>query len=281
MRAATSLLRAPRIRPSAAANLGRNLLAGPEREPRWKPARDRLWTLLDPLVNDGARVAVVGAGNAHDIPLRRLADRGARVALIDIDRRAIATARRRQPRAVRSRLSVVEHDITDGVADQVVTAAIRARVPATPTVPETPLPGAPYDLVVGDLFYSQLLYPALLDHGVPERRRRAFLDAYGPRIVRGVIARLHASSPVVVHLHDPLGWWAEHEQPFTLDRILGLARTDVERALAAIRDGCGPADADPRAALDHFGIPILGTQLWRWPFCSGTDYLVCASVART
>lgn len=280
MRVAASLLRPATTRPSAAANLGRNLLAGPEREARWKPARDRLWALLDPLAGRGARVAVVGAGNAHDLPLRRLAERCAHVALIDIDGRTAAAARRRQPRALRQRIAVVEHDVTCAAADQVISAALRNRRADAPTVPETPLPGAPYDLVIGDLFYSQLLYPALLDGGVPEPRRRSLLDACGPCLARGAVARMHASAPVVVHLHDPLGWWSGHEQPVELERILEVAHKDPDEALALVREGNGPAEADPRAALAHFGIPAETTQLWRWPFSPGTDYLVCATVVR-
>ncbi|MDP9258815.1 MAG: hypothetical protein M3Q31_20020, partial [Actinomycetota bacterium] len=62
-------------RPASRANKQRNARATAARLERWRPARDVLWTLVDPFVPGGARVAVVGAGNGHDVPLRRLAER--------------------------------------------------------------------------------------------------------------------------------------------------------------------------------------------------------------
>ena len=53
-----------------------------------------------------------------------------------------------------------------------------------------PLPGAPYDLIVGDLFYSQLLYPALVDLGVDSDRRAEALVRHAPPLTRAVVSRL-------------------------------------------------------------------------------------------
>ncbi len=267
--------------PVRSANAGRNLLASGAPARRWKTVGDELWRLIDPLVGPSARVAVIGAGNGHDLPLTRLAARAARVTLIDIDRRALRRARRRLSPMLRRKLHVVEHDVTAGGADAIIRAGARGRVPDPVLVTEAPIPGAPYDLVIGDLFYSQLLYPAMLDLGVPESRRRSVLDRYGPILVRGVVARLHASAPYgrVVHLHDPLGWWPGHVQPVSLPEILDAARRDPDQALRLIARGCGPRDADPRAAVRHFAIPVRATALWRWPFSNDTDYLVCATVA--
>jgi hypothetical protein len=277
-------LLAPGRWPVRSANVGRNLLADGGRAERWRGVRDRLWALLDPLVGPGSRVAVVGAGNAHDLPLTRLAVRSNEVVLIDIDGRALGDARRRAGgRPVRRRITVIEHDVTDGAGDSIVTAAARAEVPDRARVVETPLPGAPYDVVIGDLFYSQLLYPAMIDLGVPAERQRWFLERYGPALVRGVVSRLHASAPcgAVVHVHDPLGWWPGHGQPVALQGILDAARTDPVEALRLAGQGRGPGEADPRAALTHFAIPVHATALWRWPFAPGTDYLVCATTAHT
>ena len=272
--------RAPQA-PVRSANAARNLQASRARARRWAPARDELWRLVDPLIGPSTRVAVIGAGNGDDLPLARLAARAAQVTLIDIDRRAPRRARRRLASTLRRRVSIVEHDVTAGAADAVIRAAVGGQVADPVLMTEAPLPGAPYDLVIGDLLYSQLLYPALLDLGVPDPFRRSVLDRCGPVLVRGVVARLHASAPYgrVAHLHDPLGWWPGHEQPGALSEILGAAHRDVGRALGLIARGRGPRDADPRGAVRHFAIPVRATELWGWPFADDTDYLVCATVA--
>ena len=176
---------------------------------------------------------------------------------------------------------MIEHDLTDGAADAVARAAALGAVPDPLEVRESPLPGGPYDLVVGDLLYSQLLYPALLDLGVPAARRRAFLQRYGDRLTRAVVARLHTSAPnrPVVHLHDPLAWSPGHRQTVSLRDILALAQRDPAAALRLAAEGEGPRECDPRCALARFRIPIHRTEMWRWAFAGDTDYLVCASVA--
>lgn len=95
----------------------RNGRAGSERPARWRCVRDRIWELLDDVVDPGATVAVVGAGNADDLPLTRLAARARRVDLVDIDGTALAGARRRAPRGLRRRLRRIEEDVTGGAAD--------------------------------------------------------------------------------------------------------------------------------------------------------------------
>lgn len=62
---ATQRLRAP----ATIANTARNARAEIDRHARWAPARDALWQLLQRQLKDGARVAVVGAGNCDDLPL--------------------------------------------------------------------------------------------------------------------------------------------------------------------------------------------------------------------
>jgi hypothetical protein len=291
--AATELERMRLRAPSRVANASRNAQAGFDRHRRWAPARDALWEFLAPHLKEGARVAVVGAGNGDDLPLRRIARHAGAVTLIDLDPSAARGARRRLGRAERRKVTVIGHDVTVGAADAVVLATLDGvvRSGAEDLVPETleeersaapndPLPGAPYDLVIGDLFYSQLLYPALLDLGVEPIRRDEVLARQAPSLTRAVVARLHASAPRVVHLHDPLAWWDGHEQPISLDEILTRAAGGgSDAALALATRGNGPHESDPRAALHDLGLTPTGTALWRWPFAPGVDYLVASTLA--
>jgi hypothetical protein len=266
--------------PTRVANASRNAGAELDRHRRWAPTRDALWDFLAPSLDEGARVAIVGAGNGDDLPLRRIARRAGEVVLIDIDPRAAEGARRRLRRAERRQVSVVGHDLTGGVADRIALAAVRDHPPQLDPTPDEPLPGAPYDLVVGDLLYSQLLFPALLDLGVDAERRAATLASHAPALTGAVVARLHASAPRVVHLHDPLGWWDGHEQPVALTEILALAATDgPDVALSLAARGLGPHESDPRTALADLGLSPSATALWRWPFTADVDYLVCATLA--
>ncbi|MBS1888740.1 MAG: hypothetical protein JSU06_16275 [Actinobacteria bacterium] len=280
LRARASLAERRLRSPTLAANSARNARAEVDRHRRWEPARDALWAFLDPHLAAGARVAVLGAGNADDLPLRRIAGRAGSVALVDLDASAARSARRRLPWRLRSRVEVLAHDVTRGAADRIVLPAVLGEAPAPSTDPAAPLPGAPYDLAIGDLLYSQLLYPALLDLGVAEARRAAILRRHAPALTRATVARLHASAPRVIHVHDPLAWWDGHEQPVELDRILRLAASDdTEVALGAVARGLGPTESDPRLALRSLGIVPRATALWRWPFAAGVDYLACATLA--
>jgi hypothetical protein len=268
------------------ANASRNAEAGFGRRQRWEPARDALWDFVGPLIEDGARVAIVGAGNGDDLPLRRIARRAGSVTLIDLDPLAARRARQRLGRAERAKVEVIGHDVTEGDADAIVltslTASVAADLPNLAAEPDGEgrrLPGAPYDLVVGDLFYSQLLYPALVDLGVDSDRRAEALMRHAPLLTGAVVARLHASAPRVVHVHDPIAWWDGHEQPASLDEILAAAGTDPEAALALAARGMGPHESDPRAAVIDLGLSPAATALWRWPFSPGVDYLACATLA--
>ncbi len=311
-RADAELDRLLRKAPARVANASRNANAGRERHRRWEPARDALWDFVAPLLGDGARtaavgegarVAVVGAGNCDSVPLRRLVGHAAEVTLIDIDPRAAESARRRLGRRERRKVEAIGHDVTEGAADAICAAALTdGDLPADPAsrtavdltrgiggkgrphreVACDPLPGAPYDLVIGDLFYSQLLYPALLDLAVPSERIDATIAAHGPALTTAVVARLHASAPVVVHVHDPLAWWDGHEQSVVLEEVLDLAETvGPDAALALVARGIGPKESDPRAALPALGLAAAATALWPWPFREGVDYLACATLAMT
>ena len=298
-RAGAELDRLLRKAPVRVANASRNAKAGRDRRRRWAPARDALWEFVAPVLSEGARVAIVGAGNGDDLPLRRITGRAAEVVLIDIDPRAAEGARRVVRRAERRKVEVIGHDVTGGAADAIALAALGdggAGIepgatgagdlrPGKRTVgrprsesPGEPLPGAPYDLAIGDLFYSQLLYPALLDLGVDGDRIDATIAAHAPSLTRDAVARLHASAPVVVHVHDPLAWWDGHEQPVSLEEILDLAASDgPEAALALAARGSGPHESDPRTALAKLDLTPTATALWHWPFTEGVDYLACAT----
>src|SRR6478609_6782575 len=138
------------------------------------------------------------------------------------------------------------------LADAIARAAIAGQPVPPWFVDPAPLPGAPYDLVVGDLFYSQLLYPALLDAGAGD----ALSETVGPPLTRAVVARLHASAPAVLHVHDPLAWWAGHPQPVTLAQVLCARPREAQRLIA---QGRGPHAWDPRAALAGLGLPVTAT----------------------
>jgi hypothetical protein len=281
-RRADEILLQQRLRaPARIANAARNARAEVDRHSRWAPARDAVWQLLEPLLHSSTRVAIVGAGNGDDLPLSRLAGHVQELSLIDVDPRASRTARRRQPRRIRGRINVIEHDVTHGAADQIAIAAAQGEVPVAPLIPESPLPDAPYDLVIGDLLYSQLLYPALCDLDVASVRTTAVLARYSPSLTRSVVARLHSSAPHgrVVHIHDPVGWWPGHSQPFTLAQTLAIAEVHPDAAVRLARRAAGPHHSDPRSALTAFGIPVRATSFWRWPFASDVDYLACATIA--
>jgi len=268
--------------PASRANKQRNARATAARLERWRPARDSLWALLDPFVAAGARVAVVGAGNGHDVPLRRLAERAERVDLIDLDARAARGARGRLPAGLRERVAVVRQDVTAGIADELARVAARGDLPAPREAPLEPVGAGGYDVVIGDLLYSQLLYPALRDSPLQPERVGVVLARIDRPLVTSVVRRLHASAPggVVAHVHDPLGWWAGHPQRVTLEEILDAAETDTDAALALVARGHGPTACDPRAIALELGCEPVATALWRWPFQDGVDYLACATVTK-
>jgi hypothetical protein len=142
-RAELALARERLRAPASTANTARNARVEVGRHRRWAPARDALWQTLQPYLPEGARVAILGAGNGDTIPFDRIAERAGEVALIDLDEPAIHAARRHQPRRHRRRITTITYDITHGAADQIAAAAARVTVPDPPVVPEARLPGAP------------------------------------------------------------------------------------------------------------------------------------------
>jgi hypothetical protein len=262
----------------AAANAANNAKGDAARRRRWRPARAAAWALLEGLVERGARVAVIGAGNGDDLPLGRLARRAGRVDLVDLD---AAAARRAARRAVAppGRVRVLGQDVTGGAADAVVAAAPGPPARDAVAVPAGPVGDGPYDVVVCDLVLTQLLYPALRARGLAGGPIDGVLLRDGQRLTDGVVARMHAAAPggTVVILHDLLGWWDGHPQPFALADV--LAR-DPPAALRLARTGTLPYGCDPWRAITRAGARVLDTRLWRWPFAPGADYLVCGLVTR-
>lgn len=268
-----------RRRPATAANLARNALGGGERARRWGPARDAAWRLLERYVGCDARVAVVGAGNGDDLPLDRLASRARELDLFDLDPAALRRARRRCPPDVRGRVRLRRCEVTAGAANRIAHAVRLGQLPRRTSVPPAGFGEGEYDVVIGDLFYSQLLYPALRDAGVPHPRTRQALAEDGPGLTDAVVAQMHASARPggrIVHLHDIVGWWDGHPQPVSLEEI--LAQDRLEDAFALIARCRQPVGADPRESALRLGARVLDTALWEWPFGPGAGYLVCTTV---
>lgn len=271
------------LSPVCAANATRNAQATRWRAARWRRARAALWQLLERHVDRGDRVAVIGAGNGDDIPLRRLRHRAGHIDLIDLDAAALSRARRRlitPPRP--SDIDTIVQDVTFGRADAIAKAARNGHAPPPPR--STPGPVSdPYDVVVADLLFTQLLYPALLDAHLPAAIIDDTLRSHGQPLTDAVVAWLHTNAPdgLVIHLHDLLGWGAGHPQPFPLSDVLALADHDIYAALRLAQTGHRPSGCDPRPACAALGATIIDTALWHWPFTPSVDYLICATVAHT
>lgn len=237
------------------------------RRKRWRPARDAVWALLEDVIAPGAAVAVVGAGNGDDVPLARLAERAGVLDLIDLDPDALGRAVARTGGKGRA---VVE-DVTAGAADAIIATAL-AREPRAAGTPPAAAPLGTYDVVVADLVLTQLLYPALKAAGTLSGREiDEVLLREGQPLTDAVVGRLHASAPVVVILHDLLGWWKGHQQPFALDTLLRRPAADARRLARA---GSTPYGCDPWVATRNAGAHVDRERHWRWPFAPGADYVV-------
>jgi hypothetical protein len=246
---------------------------------RWRGTRAAAWALLERHVQPGATVAVVGAGNGHDLPLRRLGRRAGRLDLVDVDADALRRTRRRL-RLSGVRTEAIAQDVTHGMADAILRHVVTRR-PLRPS-PQEPIGRPTYDVVIADQFLSQLLYPALSDAQLSSRAVDAALRAHGQVLTNAVVAGLAAATPggLLICVEDVLGWWAGREQPFTIDEVLAAAGEDPERALELVQRGKQARGCNGRTALALAGAQVVDRAFWRWPFAPGTDYLVCATVAR-
>lgn len=169
--------------------------------------------------------------------------------------------------------------MTDGAADRVAQAVWLRRPPPVRNATTTPLGKGGYDVVIGDLLYSQLLYPALLDAGVSAARTRHAIDNHAQDLTDAVVSRMHASTANggrVVHLHDVVGWWDGQRQPASLGEILAQER--LEDALTLISSCRQPVGADPTLSAKQRGTRTIDTAIWEWPFAPDARYLVRATV---
>jgi hypothetical protein len=199
-----------------------------------------------------------------------------RVDLVDVDDVALRKAIRREPRPLRRRLSAVREDVTGGAADAIVAAAPQRGAPRRELAPQDPLGDGGYDLVVADLLYTQLLFPALCDAGIGREERGLALARWGQALTDSVVTRLHRSAREgdVVHLHDAAGWWDGRPQPLSLEQVLRSPD-----AGAALRGLVAPQGCDLELSLERAGVGVRSRSHWRWPFQEGVDYLVLAVVA--
>lgn len=270
-----------------AANARRNTAAaGPGRLWRWRHARDAAWALLERHIAPGATVAVVGAGNGHDLPLRRLGRHARRLDLVDVDGAALRRTRRRL-RLASVAAATITADITTGGADAIIADAVAGRTrPPRSYVGDAGRPvlaDRHYDVIVVDLVLSQLLYPALADARLPGPVIDQTLLDHGEALTDQVIASLVAAAApggLLICIEDLLGWWAGHGQPFSLDELLADVALHPDNALRRAQQGRLAYGCDGRAALAAAGAHAVDRAWWRWPFAPGTDYLVCATVAR-
>jgi len=186
----------------------------------------------------------------------------------------------REPRAeVRRRIGIHRCDVTAGTADRIARAVRLGRRPQLQSRAPRPVGSGEYHVVIGDLLYSQLLYPALLDASVPGNWTRDALALHGPALTHAVVSRMHASATDdgrIIHLHDVVGWWDGHPQPVSVEEILAQERLGDAFALISL---CRqPVGTDPRASALRLGARVIDTALWEWPFASDARYLVCATV---
>ena len=259
------------------ANATNNAMYQDQRFERWASVRDELWKLVDPLLGDGARVALVGGGSCDDVPLARILERAAHVDLIDFDTSSTERALGRVADADRARITVIEHDVTGGSADQVL-RAVRDGLPLPESLPlpYDALGSGGYDLVVGDMLYTQLLHAGLIALEVFGERQHELMRRYDPPLVNALVQRIQASLATgghAVHVHDLACWSTGHDQPMELDEVLEdpfWTWTKLRR-----HDDC-----DPHLVLGRIGADVVESAWWGWPFEPNKQFLVRATVAR-
>jgi hypothetical protein len=253
------------------ANARNNALTDRDRRARWQGVRDSLWQVVDEHVGEGARVAIVGAGNCDDVPLARLAARASHVALVDIDTIAPTLALQRLGVDIAATCEVVERDMTCGMVD-----AIFRHVDDAGPAPQQPDPQSlgVYDVAIGDLLYTQLLQAAIVERGRDPDEGLCLMREYEPTLTALVVRQLHAAAELVVHVHDIAVWSPRQSQPRPIAKVMrdphgSLSHLNLQRA------------SDPQHALTRAGADIESTHFWHWPAGPRHDYLVRTTVART
>jgi hypothetical protein len=259
------------------ANARNNAMHQELRLERWRGVRDAVWELVDTVLAAGARVALVGAGSCDDVPLARIATRATAIDLLDFDPTSTARAVARLGVGPRARVRARELDVTGGSADLVL-AAVRddAPLPDALPLPYGPFDDAPYDLIIGDMLYTQLLHAGLLALDVHGERQQRLMQRYDPHLTNALVQRIQSSLAPgghAIHVHDVACWTDRHPQPVTLDQA--LERPDGRFELLRRHDAC-----DPHLVLERLGARIVRTQWWRWPFEPKKEFLVRATVTR-
>ncbi len=259
------------------ANASNNAMHQDLRFERWATVRDELWKLVDPLLADGARVALVGGGSCDDVPLARILERAAHVDLVDFDTSSTSRALGRVDDEERDRIDVVEHDVTGGSADQIL-RAIRDDAPLPEALPLSydALGSGGYDLVIGDMLYTQLLHAGLIALGVFGERQHELMRRYDPPLVNALVQRIQASLAPgghAIHVHDVACWAAGHDQPMEFEDALADPFWNWTKLLR--HDDC-----DPHLVLGRIGADVLESAWWGWPFEPNKQFLVRATVAR-
>ena len=213
----------------------------------------------------------MGAGNGDSVPQRRLAARAGRIDLIDLDAAAAGRARERAGGAAR----VLPGDVPGGAADRIVQAAWRGRDALDPAGPRRPdRRSRPTTWSSRTSFLSQVLYPALLDRGLEQRR-----DRRGAAPLRRPAHGLDRRPPdwaapggVVVHAHDPAGWWDGHPQPVRARgdprragrRRCARARSSAARGRPAATHASPRRPRGPRSAPRRSGAGRSRTASTTW-----------------
>lgn len=259
------------------ANASNNALHQQLRMDRWASVRDELWRVLEPVITAGDRVALVGAGSCDDVPLARIVDRAGSVDLIDFDPDSTARATARLDASQTGRVHTVTTDVTDGCADLVL-AAVRdeAPLPEALPLPYGALGRGDYDVVVGDMLYTQLLHSGLISLGVFGERQHELMRRYDPHFTNALVHRIQASLAPgghAVHVHDVACWASGHDQPMTIDEAL----EDPFWTWTRLRrhDAC-----DPHLVLGRIGADVVASTWWQWPFEPNKQFLVRATLVR-
>ena len=259
------------------ANATNNAMHQDRRLERWTGVRDALWSVVDPLVPAGASVAIVGGGSCDDLPLVRLLDRAARVDLVDFDPSSTSRAVGRVADEARARLTVLEQDVTGGCADHVLRAVRDDQpLPEALPLPYDALGSGDYDLVIGDMLYTQLLHAGLIALEVFGERQHELMRRYDPPLVTALVHRIQASLAPgghAVHVHDVACFSSSFEQPLTLDEALEDPFWNWTKLLR--HDNC-----DPHLTLGTIGADVRESTWWGWPFEPGKQFLVRATTAR-
>jgi hypothetical protein len=259
------------------ANARNNAMYQELRFERWAGVRDALWRLVDPLLGEGGRVAIIGGGSCDDVPLARILERAAIVDLVDFDSSSTDRALTRLADGSRARVRVLEEDVTGGCADMILRAVRdQAELPGSLPLPYGALGEGEYDVVIGDMLYTQLLHAGLSALGVFGERQHELLRRYDPHLTKALVRRIQASLASeghAVHVHDVACWASDHAQPMELEQALADPFWAFPQLLR--HDNC-----DPHLALGRMRADVRDSAWWEWPFEPNKRFLVRATVAR-